>query len=697
MGVMVSKRRSFVPRRERLGPILDQALIYVVAILLLSIPLFMLTTISEYGYGKSMFALVAISVLSILWGASSWIKGSWRIRWPWVTCPFLGFVAAGLFSLLGAVNGRVVIQSLVLVVFFFQMLLLIANTVRERKHVHLLLFALLASAFLASLYGLLQYLGVLPGPFGGAGLNEMISTMGNRNYLGGFVAYLLFPSVVLVISPPRRVVRVVACLMIAFCFGMAMLVQQMAVTVVLCGTLVALMAGVGILLPVAPIRKNRAWIVFLLVLLAIAFLVQAPSGPLNSVVGLSAEEPPWIVRLWESNSGRTRSLDWWVAWTMFLDSPVVGVGLGNYKLGFLSYKAEFLSTPQGAGYDFSVPVAAQAHNDYVQALAETGILGALSIMAFVGVLAVSFWFRVRRTQDEDRRLELLLLACGILPILAHALVSFPAHLPSSSLVFVALIGIVHSSAYGERAVRSCSVSRRWLPLSVLSVAAVGIIVSVVAIRDVSANILMYAGVQQLQLGNTRTAEALLARSLAYDFAPRQTYYHLASAQLQLNRPDEAWGNLEKSMTRFLDEGVYLTFANLAAQRGDLETAQAAVDVLLRGRPEQAVERQARYIEAVIAVRGRDYDRAVHLLESLTQDHASYETGFIALGDLYAAQGFVAPARRNLETALRIIDRKLARLAATDVTTIAEYGQVRSETNLLTQQRTIVVKRLDELP
>ena len=140
-----------------------------------------------------------------------------------------------------------------------------------------------------------------------------------------------------------------------------------------------------------------------------------------------------------------------------------------------------------------------------------------------------------------------------------------------------------------------------------------------------------------------------------------------------------------------------TFANLAAQRGDLETAQAAVDVLLRGRPEQAVERQARYIEAVIAVRGRDYDRAVHLLESLTQDHASYEPGFIALGDLYAAQGFVASARRNLETALRIIDRKLARLAATDVTTIAEYGQVRGETNLLTQQRTIVVNRLDELP
>lgn len=130
-------------------------------------------------------------------------------------------------------------------------------------------------------------------------------------------------------------------------------------------------------------------------------------------------------------------------------------------------------------------------------------------------------------------------------------------------------------------------------------------------------------------------------------------------------------------------------------------AQAAVDVLLAGHPLSVVERQARYIEAVIAIQRQEYDRAVQLLESLTQDHTSYETGFIALGDLYAAQGWTNSARKNFETALQLIDRKLGntnnQLEAGTVTTIAEYGQIRAEIELLTQQRDIVVERLDKLP
>jgi len=699
---MAKKRRHSSTNHEKLSAALDQALIYTVALLLLSIPLFILTTISEYGYGKTMFALVGISLLSILWGLSGWAKGTWRIRWPWITIPFLGFVVASLLSLLGAVNGRIVIQSLVLVVFFFQMLLIIANVIRERRDVHLLLFATLLAGFAASLYGLLQYLGVLPGPFGGSGLAELISTMGNRNYLGGFLAYLLFPSAILVISPRWRWVRILSILMIAFCFGMAMLVQQTAVVVSLVVAAISLVVGWAIFRPVAPIRKNRVWVLILLLLLVITFLVEAPSGPLNSVVGLSADdEPSWIGQLWQKNAGKVRSWDWWVGWEMFKESPVVGVGLGNYKLNFLAYKAEFLATPRGEDYDFYIPRAAQAHNDYVQALAEIGVLGGLTVLGFMAVLVASFWLRIRRMKDEDKRLELLLLACGIIPVFVHALVSFPAHLASSGLVFIAMIGIAHSRVYGEAAVSTSSLTRWPLRCSVSAVIAIGIVVSAFAMSDLSANVLMTQGIQQLQLGNNYSAEALLSASLRYDFAPRQTYYHLASAQLRLNRFDEAWENLELCMTRFLDEGVYLTYANLGANRGELDKAQAAIDVLLDGHPISTVEQQARYIEAAIAIQRREYDRAAQLLEDLTQDHSSYETGFIALGDLYAAQGLTNSARNNLETALRLIGTKLERankrLQAETVTTYAEYGQLQAEIELLTQQRDIVVERLNTLP
>lgn len=699
--IMPSNQTHASTSRQTLACVLDKALVITVALLLLSIPLFILTTVSEYGYGKTMFALVGISLISILWGVASWVRGTWTVRWPWIVIPFLGFVVASLLSLLFAVNGRVVIQSLVLVVFFFQLLLIIANVVRERRDVQLLLFALLVAAFFASLYGLLQYLGVLRGPYGGTGLAELISTFGNRNYLGGFLAYLLFPSVILVISPRWRWVRIVSIPMIAFCFGTALLVQQTAVVISLAVAAIAWIIGWVIFGPVTPLRKNRVWILVLLVLLVVTFLIAAPSGPLNSVVGLSADKPSWIGRIWEQQGGHTRSWDWWVGWEMFLDSPVVGVGLGNYKLNFLAYKAQFLATPRGEAYTFYIARAAQAHNDYVQALAETGILGLLAIVGFIATLAVSIWLRLRHTRDEQARLELLLLTCGIIPFLVHALASFPAHLPSSSLVFVVLIGIVFSRVYGDRTVVQRSLVRWPLRACVSSITIIGVVVSAFAVSDLSANVLMYEGIQQMQRGNNYAAEALLSSSLRSDFAARQTYYHLAMVQLRLERFDDAWENLEKCMTRFLDEGVYLAYANLGAKRGELEKAQAALDVLLAGRPLDEVEQQARYIEAVIATQARDYDRAVQLLEALTQDHPSYETGFVALGDLYAAQGLTNSARRNLETALRLIDDKLRvareRLQAKDFITVADYGQLLAVVDLQTQQREIVIDRLSTLP
>ncbi|MCK5586688.1 tetratricopeptide repeat protein, partial [Candidatus Bipolaricaulota bacterium] len=384
------------------------------------------------------------------------------------------------------------------------------------------------------------------------------------------------------------------------------------------------------------------------------------SSPLNSVIGFSADESSWLGQLWERNSGKTRSWDWWIGWEMFVDSPVVGIGLGNYKLNFLAYKPDFLASPRGEAYDFYIARAAQAHNDYIQALAEVGLVGALAVAGFIVLLVLSFWRRVRQTKSEDKRLDQLLLACGIIPVFVHALVSFPSHLPTSSLVFVAVIGIAFSRVYGDATVRTQTLARWSLKASSLAILVSGLVVSGFAVADLSANILMAKGIQQLQKGNTNVAESLLSKSLRYDFAPRQTYYHLASAQLRLNKLDEAWENLELCMTRYLDEGVYLTYANLGANRGELDKAQAAVDTLLAGEPLKEVEQQARYIAAVISIQGQDYDRAVQQLESLTQDHPSYETGFIALGDLYSAQGLINSARKNFDEALRLIDKQLRR-------------------------------------
>jgi O-antigen ligase/Tfp pilus assembly protein PilF len=679
---------------------LDRVLLFLISFFVFSMPLFIWPGITEYGYGKSIFSLVWISILLAWWGISALVKGEWKVRLPWLTFPVLALIVVSFFSLIHAVNGRVVLQSLALVVFFFLFYLLLANTVKEKRDVTLILFALLLSAFFASLYGLLQYLGVMRGAHGTPGLNEIISTMGNRNYLGGFLAYLLIPSVILIVRLRSRILRAVTIILLSFTFGMAMLVNQAGTRVALLAAFIALLIGWAIFRPIAPLRKNRAWLIALLIVLAFTFLVEAPSGPLNSVVGLSADSSSWIGRIWSQSSGKTRSWDWWVGWEMFKEHPIVGVGLGNYKLNFLPYKAAFLASPQGASYDFYIPRAAQAHNDYVQVVAELGLFGSLAFLALLLAIPFSFWIRLRKNTDEFDRFDLLLLAGGIVVFLVHALVSFPAHLPASSLVLVLILGLASSPAYGSGATKTVHLTGWPLKGAIAGLLVVCLGVSVIGIRDYRANLLLAQGTRQLQIGQTRLAEATLERSVKLDFCPRQTYYYLATAKIKQGRYEEGLDDLLLCRTRFVAEEVYLTLANVAINLGETEIAQENVDLLLSTHPNPSMEIQAEYLNAMIALRKGDYDRAGDLLEALIEAHPSFERAYIALGDLYRGLRMPVTARKNYEKALTLIEKALTinqrKLSSATRMQADEYAKLRGEIDMLRKEKEAVETALRSL-
>ena len=680
----------------------DRIMVYLIAAFVFSLPLFIWPTITEYGYAKTIFAIVGVSLLLILWAVSSLVKGEWKIRIPWLTYPVLGLILVSLLSLANATNGRVVLQSLALVVVFSLFYLVTVNFVRRKEDVNLILYSLLASAFLASLYGLLQYLGVMRGAQGGHGLNEVISTMGNRNYLGGFLAYLLFPVTILIVRLKSRILRSLAIGLIAFSFGTVMLLRQTGTIVGLIAGAIAFIVAWAIFRPVDPIKKNRIWLIALLVVLAFTFLVEAPSGPLNSVVGLSASSSgSWISRVWAHNAGKTRSWDWWVGWEMFKDHPLFGVGLGNYKLNFVPYKADFLATPQGKSYDFYIPRAAQAHNDYVQVVAEMGILGIITLLSILVMLPLFFWLRLRANTDEGDRLDLILLGSGIVVFLVHALFSFPAHLPASSLVVILSLALASAPVYGNRAVHTVSLSRWALKGTVTAVILFGLTLSVIGIRDYQANILLGEGIRQLQMGQANLAEATLTKSIGLDFCPRQTYYYLATAQINLKEYDQALESLEKCENRFADESVYLMRANVAVNLGKTDIAQRDIDLLLASHPQSTIEAQAEYLDAMVSFRNKEYDEATKKLEGLIDKHPTFERAYMSLGDLYRGRGMPVTARKYLEKALSIIDNSLARankkISSGKTMTVSEYGKLRNQIDSLKQEREAVEQALSALP
>jgi O-antigen ligase len=122
------------------------------------------------------------------------------------------------------------------------------------------------------------------------------------------------------------------------------------------------------------------------------------------------------------------------AWRIFLDHPVRGTGLGTLQVVFPRYESM---------YDGKV--ANHAHNDYVELLAETGVIGALCFATFLFLLFRRSWDEIHATlnpQDLALRMGALVACAGLL---VHSFVDFNLHIPSNALLFY-LLAVVASSA-----------------------------------------------------------------------------------------------------------------------------------------------------------------------------------------------------------------------------------------------------------
>jgi O-antigen ligase len=112
-------------------------------------------------------------------------------------------------------------------------------------------------------------------------------------------------------------------------------------------------------------------------------------------------------------------------WRIFLAHPVAGTGLGTLQVVFPPYETL---------YDGKI--VNHSHNDYLEALAETGLLGGLCCAWFLGVLLSQSLMRLRRLNHSFAgALQLSgLVACS--GFLVHSLVDFNLHIPSNFLLFL---------------------------------------------------------------------------------------------------------------------------------------------------------------------------------------------------------------------------------------------------------------------
>jgi O-antigen ligase len=123
---------------------------------------------------------------------------------------------------------------------------------------------------------------------------------------------------------------------------------------------------------------------------------------------------------------------------MFRAHPWLGTGLGSYEIVAPRYRR----TPSDLLWD-------HAHNDYAEALAETGLVGALLILSS---LVLFFNSAIRNPQSAiGSTLDPLRLGAtlGCIGLLVHSFSDFNLHIPANAAWFAFCAGLAMARGEGS--------------------------------------------------------------------------------------------------------------------------------------------------------------------------------------------------------------------------------------------------------
>jgi O-antigen ligase len=164
-------------------------------------------------------------------------------------------------------------------------------------------------------------------------------------------------------------------------------------------------------------------------------LMLAPISLLAWWLGSSA-----IVHRWAEASPADRVPIWHGVIHMIAAKPILGFGLGTFGTAFPPFRTFYSNLFVNA-----------AHNDYLQVLAETGIVGGVALLWFLVALYRHALPRVRFWSQDWVECTRLAALAGCTGIVLHSFVDFNLQIPANAAMFLALAGIAVSKREGSEA------------------------------------------------------------------------------------------------------------------------------------------------------------------------------------------------------------------------------------------------------
>lgn len=554
-----------------------KALLINLKLLVLFISLFVYRYIYEFRINQEMILKLFAIILIILWIIKSlsvegvtWNKNKLNLY-------IYFFIVILSFSLMISNAVGVSFGDHIIFISYIILYFIIINVINQKKEFNSFIKIFFITSFLVSIYALIQYYGLDP-YF--TEINEITSTIGQKNWISNYLA-IIFPVIFSYFLLQReKKNKLIYYLLLSVLYATLMICQSRGIWISISLTLIFAIYIIFKFKFYEIFEKNKKWLIALFIIFLIITIIYSTDNPLNKSV-ITVTERAISTFDEKDPSVKTRLLIWGSTLDMIKDKPLLGSGIGTFKMNYLDYQADFLK--KNPDYIKFSGKAAESHNEYLQMGAELGIVG---LGIFLSILFVFYSLTLKYLKSKHNNQDRIIifgLLMGITSFLIHSLFTFPFHVPVLGSSFFILLGltVVYISGFGfskgdRKNIKRIKININYTikKIIIILMFIIGFfLVGTLVFKPYFAEINYFKGIKYYEKGNYDNALKDFKYAVWLDNYNGRILHALGSTYYHLDIQDEAQKILQRTKYCFNDRNIFRNLGLSYTQSGNYQEAE----------------------------------------------------------------------------------------------------------------------------
>lgn len=606
----------------------------ILKLLLLSTPLFVNKYVYDFRVNQDAILKLFTIILFTVWMVKIINTGEYSLKKTKLNLPLILFTSVLVLSLFISETKRISLNDFIIFFSYILIFFLITNNIDRKADFNSFIHLFFIISSLVSTYTIIQYYGIDPYL---SDLNSLTSTIGQKNWISNYLAMIFPVAFFYFLLEKEKKNKLIFYLLLTIYYINLMICQSRGIWISIVLTAIFAIYIIFKFKIIKIFKENQKWLISLLITFLIITIIYSTDNFLNRSA-LTVPQRALSTFDEQNPSVNTRLLMWKTTFNMIKDKPILGSGIGTFKMNYLFYQAEFLrKNPSYIKYSGK---AGEAHNEYLQMWAELGIIGlGLFILIFYFFYKTIFNFFKSSKNIKDKTITLGLVM-GITSFLIHSLFTFPLHVHALGVTFFALLGltVIYTRKINLPKTDSDNRPKEFelknkgikIALTIFVLISMIWVINLVAVKPYIAEIKYFNGMRYNVDSNYSEALPYFEHAASLDPYNGRILHALGTTYYNLGILDKAEEILQKTKKYIIDVNTFYNLGLVYAQTGEYQEAEKEF--------KNAIYLDTKHFKTyhnlgLLYFSQEDYDSAIEQWNKILEIEPNFPNKYIVLNNL----------------------------------------------------------------